>query len=141
MFGLLLRTFPLRHAEEMVPTPAVATHTPDRRWWWDGARWVPAFSDDGRRWFDGVAWREVEPRWLRKSRLAATIWFGASLVLLIPVYGYAAGEPSGNPPTKEPHIFAVAVSWFIFATMSIVALLVTLIRGRRCVPAPPEQYF
>lgn len=120
----------------MVPSTRASTHSPDRAWWWDGAQWVPAFSEDGRRWFDGVAWREVEPSWLRRSRRAATVSFGVSLVLALPLYGYAAGEPSGQPiPTKEPHIFAVTLCWLIFAATSAAFLLAALIRGRKCVPA------
>ena len=34
-------------------------HSPDRRWWWNGATWVPACSPDGSLWWDGRQWTRV----------------------------------------------------------------------------------
>jgi hypothetical protein len=34
--------------------PDASGHSPDGRWWWDGSRWLPAWSLDGRTWFDGM---------------------------------------------------------------------------------------
>lgn|GEM_PF-5051431 len=34
-------------------------HSDDGRFWWDGTRWVPAYSPDGRYWYDGVRLQPV----------------------------------------------------------------------------------
>jgi hypothetical protein len=36
-------------------------HSPDMRWWWDGAAWHKAVSDDGRWRWDGSQWTPVPP--------------------------------------------------------------------------------
>jgi len=36
-------------------------HSDDRRFWWDGTQWVPAWSPDGSSWFDGARWQPAGP--------------------------------------------------------------------------------
>src|SRR5580700_7013374 len=56
-------------------------HSPDRRWWWNGMEWSPAYSPDGAYWWDGRAWTLVAAevsgsrRWL--------VIFGWVLTLLV----------------------------------------------------------
>ena len=44
-------------------------HSPDRRWWWNGVAWVPAFSPDGTWWWDGGRWEPARTGERTSNRL------------------------------------------------------------------------
>jgi drug/metabolite transporter superfamily protein YnfA len=70
-----------------LPAQGSATFSPDRRWWWDGYRWVASLTPDGRWSFNGFDWvpsarrREPPPRWLTITGTAWLIAVGAWLVV------------------------------------------------------------
>ncbi len=66
------------------------SHSPDRQWWWDGEKWVPAVSPDRAWWFDGTAWVANAPP---RTRRVPTAWTRPLQAALIArqVLGAAAG--------------------------------------------------
>lgn len=72
---------------------ASVQHSADGQWWWDGTRWVPAWTPDGQWWFDGSHWRRAGTSPERR-RLSRREW--------VVVAAWAVG-------------WAVAVAWAIWA--------------------------
>jgi hypothetical protein len=54
-------------------------HSPDRRWWWNGTGWFPAYSH-GKHWWNGLRWIPQAPRtrWLDLPR-----WLGIVVVVWV----------------------------------------------------------
>lgn len=67
---LVLKAHPCR----MAKLPGEAHHSADRAWWWDGSRWLPAWSPDRCWWFNGAFWVPVSrPAPLVRCRADAII--------------------------------------------------------------------
>jgi hypothetical protein len=72
MARLRAADYPPRRFEQVGrPAPGeTMSFSPDRRFWWDGHRWMPAVSQDGKWRWDGSAWTAVSspshgPGWVR----------------------------------------------------------------------------
>jgi hypothetical protein len=57
--------------------------SPDRQYYWDGARWVSAVTPDGAWRFDGTAWRPAAGRPRANDRVSAIVAVGVVAALLL----------------------------------------------------------
>lgn len=66
-----------------VEYPAPVQFSPDGEWFWDGARWHPAYSPD-RRWrWDGARWLPTGPPQGQQWRYEPTVWTRRLQVILL----------------------------------------------------------
>jgi hypothetical protein len=126
-------------------------HSPDRRYWWDGAVWVLAVSADGRLWFDGREWvsnplrapahRREPTKWTRPLQLlvvAVAVLSSISVVATLPyalsvmpptvVYGPADVPPAeAQQMIQSSRVFMTAS--FIAAVAFGVGIMIVMIVG------------
>jgi len=103
------------------------SHSPDRAWWWDGTRWLPAYSRDRSRWFNGVGWVVLKPRWHRWCMGIGVLVIAVSVVVLIPIAGMIAmGDPIYNPKTGQTDIPNPPL-WVVFGPFALILLGGTLL--------------
>jgi hypothetical protein len=75
-------------------------HSPDSRWWWNGERWLPAYTADGRWWFDGNAWVIPYPAWRRWTLPTGLAMFIIGFVGSTIGFVMVAGDPGPGDPVK-----------------------------------------
>jgi len=109
----------------MPPAP-LQTFSHDGWWWWNGQRWLPAYSAD-RMWrFDGIRWKRNTrrpPRWLVSSGIVWLCLLGSWL--LVGTILLAASAP-GDITVAEGIVIASLAALALIATVSWGAFL-----GRR----------
>lgn len=66
----------------MSPNP-VTQHSTDGAWWWDGERWLPAWTPDHRYWFDGLTWRASARQWSRRAKRLLVGWLGTLFLIFV----------------------------------------------------------
>lgn len=86
-------------------------HSPDRRYWWDGAEWRSAVSADGRRWFDGARWvpnplspfrvQRVPTRWTLPLQVAVIAMTVLGLASFVSIWWLALHVPIQNMVSAE----------------------------------------
>ncbi|WP_415854025.1 hypothetical protein [Sinomonas sp. G460-2] len=92
----------------------------DLEWFWDGYRWVPAFSPD-RRWrFDGHAWRSTNT-WRRPSTwvlVGCPVW---ALALLVwgPIAVVTLRDPNGDVTRDAGGILVAILIGLAIATAAV----------------------
>jgi len=61
-------------------------HSPDRRWWWNGTAWLPAYSPDGKHWWNGLLWISLSPpaRWFDLPRWLWIVVVGWVMTVVTP---------------------------------------------------------
>jgi hypothetical protein len=111
-------------------------HSPDSQWWWNGERWLPAYSVDGRWWFNGITWVIPTPAWRRwtfPTGLAMLIVgiIGSTIGGLMVMGDPGPGQPvQPDPGWVVPVAMTTSALWVIGLGL-LLAAPIQQMRGRR----------
>jgi hypothetical protein len=102
-------------------------HSPDRRWWWDGTAWLPAYSPDGKHWWTGTGWESRR----ESTRLIALTWVAAGFTIA-GMASFVTWMVLGNGQTLPPGGDASAAAQMLPAVAcAVVGVSVGAIRLAR----------